>query len=129
MSIEYLPDNVLFAILSKEPQLRQDLETINETVSSNGDYDVVIDFTRVEVLTSSSICNLVILRNLLCDRGRQLVLCNVALPTRGLLNVVGLDGFFNLAEDKFTALARLRGEIRNSKSEAPKKLETQMPND
>jgi len=129
MSIEYLPDNVLFAVLSKEPQLRQELETINETISSNGDYDVVIDCTRVEVLTSSSICNLVILHNMLCKHGRELILCNVALPTRGLLNVVGLDGFFSLAEDRFTALARLQGEIRNTKSEAPKKLETQMPND
>lgn len=123
MSIEYLPDNVLFAVLSKEPQLRQELETINETVSSAGDYDVVMDFARVEVLTSSSICNLVILHNMLCKRGRELILCNVALPTRGLLNVVGLDGFFNLAEDKFTALARLRGESRNTKSEAANNIE------
>jgi len=108
MSVEYLPDKVLFAVLPKEPQLHQELEAINETVSNNGNYDVVIDFTRVEILTSSSISNLLILRNLLHEQGRQLVLCSVALPTRGLLNVVGLDGFFSLAEDKFAALARLQ---------------------
>lgn len=103
-----MADKVLFAVLPKEPQLRQELETINETVSNNGNNDVVIDFTRVEVLTSSSISNLVILRNLLHEQGRQLILCNVALPTRGLLNVVGLDGFFSVVEDKFAALARLQ---------------------
>lgn len=108
MSVEYLADKVLFAVLPKEPQLRQELETINETVSNDGNNDVVIDFTRVEVLTSSSISNLVILRNLLHEQGRQLILCNVALPTRGLLNVVGLDGFFSVVEDKFAALARLQ---------------------
>ena len=117
MSVEYLPEKVLFAVLPKEPQLRQELETINETVSNNDSYDVVIDFTRVEVLTSSSISNLVILRNLLHEQGRQLILCNVALPTRGLLNVVGLDGFFSVAEDKFAAFAKLqRGEPTNRAS-------------
>jgi anti-anti-sigma regulatory factor len=108
MSVEYLPDKVLFAVLPKEPQLRHELETINETISNNGDCDVVIDFSRVEVLTSSSISNLVILHNLLREGGRQLILCNVALPTRGLFNVVGLDGFFSLAEDRFAAQARLQ---------------------
>ena len=130
-------DEVLLAVLPKEPQLRHELETINETVSSNDDYDVVIDFSRVEVLTSSSISNLVILHNLLCERGRQLILCNVTMPTRGLFNVVGLDGFFSLAEDKFAALARLQGKIRNPKSETrgfpqggvPNKCKIQTPND
>ena len=105
-----MADKVLFAVLPKEPQLNKELEAINETVSNNGNFDVVIDFTRVEILTSSSISNLVILRNLLHERGHQLILCNVALPTRGLLNVVGLDSFFNLVEDKFAALARLQAQ-------------------
>jgi anti-anti-sigma regulatory factor len=121
MSIEYLPNprfrggklvpaeaGILLAVLPKEPQLRRELETINDTISNDGDYDVVIDFTRVEVLTSSSISNLVILHNLLCEHGRQLILCSVSLPTKGLFNVVGLADLFSFAEDKFAALARLQ---------------------
>jgi anti-anti-sigma regulatory factor len=108
MAVEHLSDEVLLVVLPKEPQLRHELETINETISNNGDYDVVIDFSRVEILTSSSISNLLILQNLLCERGRRLILSNVALPTRGLFNVVGLEGFFSFADDKYAALANLQ---------------------
>jgi anti-anti-sigma regulatory factor len=108
MASEKLSDDVLVVALSKEPQLRHELEAINDTITDDGDYDVVADFAGVEILTSSSISNLVILHNLLRERGRKLVLCNVALPTRGLFHVVGLEGFFDYADDKFAALARLR---------------------
>lgn len=120
MTIEHLSDEVLLVVLQKEPGLRQELETINQSVDNppeHGDYDVIIDFARVEVLTSSSISNLVILHNLLAERGRKLILCNVGLPTKGLFNVVGLEGFFNLAEDKFAAQALLR---RTAKIETAK---------
>ncbi len=108
MAIEKLSDEVILVVLAKEPQLRHELEAINETISDDGDCDVVVDFAGVEILTSSSISNLVILRNLLRERGRKLVLCNVALATRGLFHVVGLEGFFDYADDKFAALASLQ---------------------
>jgi len=60
MASEKLSDDVLVVALSKEPQLRHELEAINDTITDDGDYDVVADFAGVEILTSSSISNLVI---------------------------------------------------------------------
>ena len=115
MAIEILSDETILVALPKEPQLRYELETINETISSHGDYNVIIDFTRVEILTSSSISNLMILRDLQSRRSRKLILCNVSLPTKGIFNVAGLEGLFDFAEDKFAALAKL--EHSNSHSQ------------
>jgi len=109
MSTQNIAGKVLLVVLPKEPQLRHELETINETISNEGDHDVVLDFSGVEILTSSSISNLTVLHNLLCKRGRKFILCNVALPIRGLFSVAGLSGFFSFADDKFAALARLQG--------------------
>ena len=111
MAIKHLSDEVVLVLLPKEPQLRHELEIVNETISNDGNYDVVIDFSQVEILSSSSISNLLILHNLLCEHGRKLILSNVALPTRGLLNVAGLEGFFSYADDKYVALERLQHPI------------------
>jgi anti-anti-sigma factor len=108
MGIENLSDDVFLVTLSKEPELRHELEAVNETISNDGGRDVVIDFTGVELLTSSSISNLIILHNLLQDQGHNLVLCNVSLPTKGLFNVAGLSGLFEFAEHKYAALAKLQ---------------------
>jgi len=117
MSTQNIKDVVLLFVLPKEPQLRHELETINETISNEGDHDVALDFSGVEIITSSSISNLTILHNLLCERGRKLILCNVALPIRGLFSIAGLSGFFSFADDKFAALARLQSnQLAGSRS-------------
>ncbi|MHC4913194.1 MAG: STAS domain-containing protein [Planctomycetota bacterium] len=73
-----------------------------------GDCDVVVDFSNVDIVTSSSLSKLLKLRKLLADCGHRLVFCNVAAATRGIFTVTGLDGIFELAEDKFVALASLQ---------------------
>ena len=108
MNVEYLSEGVCFVVVSKEPELRQELEKLNETVGHRGDYDVVLDFTRVEIVTSSSMSNLLILQDFLRQHGHKLVLCGVSLPTRGALNVAGLDRVFQFADDKFDGLACLQ---------------------
>ena len=105
MGIRNLSDDVLFVTLPQEPQLQLELAAVNEIVSNRADYDVVIDFSSGEIVTSSSISNLLILHNLLDKKGRRLILCNVGFLTRCVFTVIGLDTFFNFAEDKFAALA------------------------
>lgn len=108
MNIEYLSEHVCFVVVSKEPILRQELEELNEAVGHRGNHDVVLDFTRVEIITSSSMSNLLILQEFLREHSHTLVLCGVSLPTRGALRVAGLDRVFQLADDKFAALASLQ---------------------
>ena len=94
--------------LPQEPQIGDELKTVTEIVRDRGDCDVVIDFSTVDIVTSSSISALLKLRKLLTDCGHRLVFCNVAAATKGIFTVTGLDGIFELADDKFVALASLQ---------------------
>jgi len=104
MGIKNLPEGVLFVTLPKQPHMSNELERINGIASNSTDHDVVIDFSKVKILTSASVCNLMILKELLSGLGHQLVLCSVSTQVRNIFTVTGLEGLFEFANDKFGAL-------------------------
>jgi len=110
MTIQNFSEDILFVDLpAKEPYIGDQLKDLNETVLDKSDCDVVIDFFRVEILNSSSLGNLMILRNLLQDEhGRKLILCGVSVMTKYIFTVTGLDKVFTFAEDRSAALAALQ---------------------
>jgi len=118
MAIQKFSEDVLFVDLpAKEPQIGNELNQLNETVLAGNDCDVVIDFFRVELITSSSITNLLILRNSLTERKRQLVLCNVAVMTKYIFTVAGLDKVFDFVDDRFAAMSAVKsGNISDTAS-------------
>ncbi len=83
----------------------RELKNVNEIVSNGDGCDVVIDFSNVEILHSSSISNLMILRELLHERECQLILCSVSPSIMSVFTVAGLDKLFEFVDDKQTALA------------------------
>jgi anti-anti-sigma factor len=110
MGIQNLSKNVLFVDLpSNASQIGDELKSLNDTVSTRSDCDVVIDFFRVEILNSSSIGNLMILRKLMEEHGRQLVLCNVSTMTKYIFTVAGLDKVFDFVDDRLAALSAAQG--------------------
>jgi anti-anti-sigma factor len=112
MGIQNLSEDVILVDLPlKEPQIADELKAVNETVSSKPDLDVIIDFSRVEIITSSSIGNLIILRNLLHERGRRLILCNMASVTKCIFVVAGLKDIFEFVDDKSAALAAVQHAV------------------
>jgi len=118
MRTERLSDDVLLVVLSEEPQLRTQLAELNETISTASPCDVIIDLCLVEIITSSSISNLMILRHMLFERGRELVLCNIALPTKGVFSTVGLDNLFHFAADRSSAVAIIEGTRQTANKQA-----------
>jgi anti-anti-sigma factor len=109
MGTQNFSEDVLFVDLPfREPQIGNELKNLNEIVSTRSECDVVIDFFRVEIITSSSITNLMVLRKLLQERGRQLILCNVAITTKYIFTVAGLDAVFDFVDDRFAALTAVR---------------------
>jgi anti-anti-sigma factor len=108
MGIQNWSDDILLVDLPQEPGMGDELKTVTEMVRDRGDCDVVIDFSEVDIVTSSSLSKLLKLRKLLTDCGHRLIFCNVAPATRGIFTVTGLDGIFDLADDKFVALASLQ---------------------
>ena len=94
--------------LAPEPEMCDELETVSETLCARGDCDVVVDFSNADIVTASSLSKLLKLRKLMGHCGHRLVFCSVAPATKGIFTVTGLDGVFELADDKFVALASLQ---------------------
>jgi len=108
MGIQNWSDDVVLVDLPQEPQMSEELKTVTGMVRDRGNCDVVIDFSEIDIVTSSSLSKLLKLRKLLADCGHKLVFCNVAAATKGIFTVTGLDGVFELVDDKFVALASLQ---------------------
>ncbi len=110
MGIKNLPKDVLLVVLPpKNPKIAYELKAVNEAVSKKkGNRDVVIDFSRVEIINSSNISNLLILHNLLQSTGHRLVLCNIATVTKCIFVVAGLDDVFEFADDRSLALVTVQ---------------------
>ena len=108
MGIQNWSEDVILVDLPPEPQIADELKTVTEIVRDKGNCDVVIDFSSVDIITSSSLSGLLRLRKLLTDCRHRLVFCSVAAATRGIFAVTGLDEVFEFVDDKFVALASLQ---------------------
>lgn len=108
MGIQNWSEDVILVDLPGEPEMGEELTTVTQMVRDRGDCDVVVDFAGVDIVTSSSLSKLLKLRKLLTDCGHRLVFCSVAPATKGIFTVTGLDGIFEIADDKFVALASLQ---------------------
>lgn len=108
MGIQNWSEEILLVDLPQEPDMGEELQTVTEMVRDRGDCDVVIDFSNVDIVTSSSLSKLLKLRKLLGDCGHRLIFCSVAPATKGIFTVTGLDGIFEITDDKFVALASLQ---------------------
>ena len=108
MGIQNWSENIVLVDLSQEPQTGDELKAVTEIVRDRGDCDVVIDFSSVDIITSSSISGLLKLHKLLTDCEHRLVFCNVAAATKGVFTVTGLDEIFEFVDDKLIALTGLQ---------------------
>jgi anti-anti-sigma factor len=108
MGIQNWSDDIILVDLPQEPQMAEELKTVTEMVRDRGNCEVVIDFSSIDIVTSSSLSKLLKLRKLLADCAHRLVFCNVAAATKGIFTVTGLDGVFEIVDDKFVALASLQ---------------------
>ncbi|MHC4337364.1 MAG: STAS domain-containing protein [Planctomycetota bacterium] len=97
-------DTLLVELPPKEPRIANELRRVNELVSNKDNCNVIVDFSKVEIVSSASISNLMILREMLSGSGHQLVLCSVSLPVKGVFTVTGLEASFDFTDNKSTAL-------------------------
>ncbi len=118
MGIRNLTQDIILVELPSEASQRADeLKQVNETVGTQRNCDVIVDLSSVEIIHSWNISNLLILRGLLQDAGRQLILCSVTTLTRCIFRVAGLSDVFVFAEDRSAA----QEMIRSSKAAASSK--------
>jgi anti-anti-sigma factor len=108
MGIQNWSEDIVLVDLPPEPQIADELKSVTEIVRDRGDCDVVIDFSSVDIVTSSSLSMLLRLRKLVVDCGHKLVFCNIAPATKGIFSITGLNDVFEIVDDKFVALASLQ---------------------
>lgn len=108
MAIQDWSENIILVDLPPEPQMGDELEAVTSIVRDRADCEVVVDFSSVDIVTSSSLSKLLKLRKLLTDCGHQLVFCGVAPATRKIFAITGLEEIFEFVDDKFAALAGLQ---------------------
>jgi anti-anti-sigma factor len=108
MGIQDWSDNVILVTIAPEPDMSDELKTVTQIVRQRSKCGVVIDFTDAELVTSSSLAQLLRLQKVLDDHNQQLILCDISPRTRGVFEVTGLDKVFEFVEDKFTALAGMQ---------------------
>ena len=108
MGIQNWSENIVLVDLPTEPQMGDELKTIADIIKDRGDCDVVVDFSAIDIITSSSLSKFLKLRKMLMDCDHQLIFCNVAPATKGIFAVTGLEGIFKVVDDKFVALAGLQ---------------------
>ena len=65
MGFQNWSDDIILVDLPREPRMRSELKTLIEIVRDRGDCDVVVDFSSVDIMTSTSISGLLRLRKLL----------------------------------------------------------------
>ncbi len=104
MALENLTEEVLLVTLPRRPQTSSDIDRAIRAVTFTHPRHVIIDFSVVEIMASSTISELLIIENHLHELNRQLILCSTPSKIRKLLKCVGLESLFRFADDQLAAL-------------------------
>jgi len=105
MSIQRWSQDVILVELPEELGKRDELRTVIAMLRDEGAHDVVVDFSRVQVVGGAWLARLQKIQRLVNKDGHKLTLCGVPPATRGVFTIAHLDDLFEFAEDSFAALA------------------------
>jgi anti-anti-sigma factor len=108
MAIDDVPDDILLITLPQQPQNGNEIDLVNKMLGEKVDHDVVMDFGKVEMITSATLCSLMILDRLLRGGGRQFIICNVPSEVRQIFARTGLESVFEFCDDEQVALQEIR---------------------
>ncbi|MDI6451450.1 STAS domain-containing protein [Anaerobaca lacustris] len=122
MSIQKWSDRMIFVELSAEPEASDELENLFRCVRDRRDCAVVVDLSKVTVLTSTSLAMLLRLKKLLDGWEQPLLLCSVGYTTQGIISAIGLDGLFEVVPNQFDAFARVQATPDVAMTGAPEAI-------
>ncbi|MHC4545296.1 MAG: STAS domain-containing protein [Planctomycetota bacterium] len=108
MGIDHSSQGILTVDLLPEPDMGTELENVANIAREGADCDVVVDFSSVDIITSSSISKLLKLNKLLDGFGHRLVLCGLVNATKQIFKLAGLDLVFDFTDDKSAALTAVK---------------------
>jgi anti-anti-sigma regulatory factor len=119
MSLHHLSDNLILVTVPREPLLTRKLASVNEVMAINGgDADVILDFSQVNWVSSSSLSNLILLNKWLEDNSRRLVLFGVSFETKCIIRTVGLGDMFLMGASRRAAVEMLAPMVSSDSPES-----------
>lgn len=104
-------DDIVVVDLADDPQLSDELTAIIDRVAStetDAVPHVVLNMSLVGYIKSSNLAQLIKLKKLVQDVGRELKLCAVDSRVWAVMTVTGLDKLFDVSPDPMTALASIQ---------------------
>lgn len=107
MTIRNYADNIILVELPAEPGIRKDLNKVMEILQDRTDCDVLLDFSKVDILVSLSLSGLIQLHKLVNASSRKLIFFNVSSLTRDIFKATCFDNIFEFADDLHAATAIL----------------------
>ena len=108
MGIQRWSEDVILVDLPRGWEENNELQTVIEMGHPKSDSNIVIDFSNVDIVGSTTFARLLELRQMLLDSGHKLVLCGLSPATKGVFSIARLDSVFEFVEDRFAALASLQ---------------------
>ena len=111
MTVHNLSESILLITLPQEPDRSRELEAAARMTTPRVNRHVIVDFTRVETMSSVTICGLIILNRLLSTTGRQMILCSVPPNIVAIFRRVGLHKLLQFAQDKTAATELLEHRV------------------
>lgn len=111
MAIQNLTEDVILVSLPEQPLYSDELDMVGKVLSEKVNCHVVIDFSKVRMLTSQSLGSLVTLVRMLNGSQHKLVLCNVSSIIRRVFERTDLEPMFEFAESTSAALQHIRGVV------------------
>jgi len=107
MIIHNYSDNIILVELPPEPRIRKDLDRVMEILQERTDCDVLLDFSKVDIMLSLSLSGLIQLHKLVNTAGRRLIFFNTSPLTKDIFKVTCFDNIFEFADDLHAASAVL----------------------
>ncbi len=108
MSIQNWSEDIIVVDLPGEPHIGDEITATIDSLNFDACSDVILDFSSVSVITSSSIAKLLKLRKILVRNERTLIFCGLQPRTLNVFRLTGLIDVFKVMDDKMMALATLR---------------------
>jgi anti-anti-sigma regulatory factor len=113
MAICNYSEGVIIVELPPEPGIRSELDSLMEILRRGIGYDVVVDFAKVDIMTSLTLSGLLKVREIVAEASKRLIFVNASSITKDIFAVTCFDGIFEFADDRNEILAALAGEESN----------------
>lgn len=108
MEMQPLADNVYCVDMLSKQTITEILKELTEIVSAKNENDIILDFGGIDVVLSSDISNLLILKDWVEGSGQKLILSNAHVTVKCILDVAGLLNAFKFAKTKKLAMEMLK---------------------